>query len=350
MLVVKEVVRIDASDVYLKVGSPPMFRVDGVTRAASDIRLTVQDMQALVDLVMDPSQKQEFQRVSEMNLAVPVPGVGRFRANIYRQRGSIAMVMRRIKLDIPKLEVMGLPGKLLELALLKNGLVLVVGATGSGKSTTLAGMIGYRNRMKPGHIVTIEDPVEFLHRDEMSIVSQREVGTDTQSFDSALRNALRQAPDVILIGEMRDAVSVEAALAFAETGHLVISTLHSTNASQTIERLLQFFPSVQHGMMYQSLSNNLRAVVAQRLVPRSDGGRVAAVEILMVTPLIRDYLRRQETSAFRATMVAGKKDGMQTFDEHLFELYTSGAITQQTAVAFADSASEVRLRLRGLSG
>jgi twitching motility protein PilU len=326
-----------------------MLRIDGVTRAVSEYVLTQADTTAMATDLMDEEQRTEFRKIHEMNLALSLEGLGRFRVNTYIQRSSVALVLRRIQTDIPQLESLGLPDQLQALSLLKNGLILVVGAAGSGKSTTLAAMIGYRNRMRPGHIVTIEDPVEFLHKDAMSIISQREVGTDTDSYPNALKSTLRQAPDVILIGEMRDTPSVEAALAFAETGHLVLSSLHSTNAPQTIERLLQFFSPDQHGQVYPSLANNLRGIVAQRLVPLKDGGRIAAIELMMATPLIRDYLRRQDPHLIKKAIAGGKTEGMQTFDQHLYELFEKGLITQETAIGFADSASEQRLRLRGLS-
>lgn len=348
-VIAKEAVRVDASDIYLKAGCPPMFRIQGATQSLASSRLTSQDTRALAEAMMDNEQKETFRKESELNVALSVDGVGRFRANAYIQRSSVAVVLRRIKTDIPQLEALGLPPSLQDMALMKNGMVLVVGATGSGKSTTLAAMIGYRNRMEAGHIVTIEDPVEFLHRDAKSIISQREVGTDTDSFNNALKSALRQAPDVILIGEMRDTESVEASLTFAETGHLVLSTLHSTNASQTIERLLQFYPQAQHGQVFASLANNLRAIIAQRLVPRINGERVAAIELLVVTPLIRDYLRRHETTGLKKAIASGKIDGMQTFDQHLYQMYEEKIISPETALSFADSMSDMRLRMRGLT-
>ena len=350
MVIVQEAIRLDASDIYVKAGSAPTFRVEGAILSDSQARLTAADTRALAASMMDHDQCEEFRKLSEINLALSVPGYARFRVNAYVQRNSVAMVMRRIKTEIPELDGLGLPSRLKDLSLLKNGLVLAVGMTGCGKSTTLAAMVGYRNRSETGHIVTIEDPIEFLHQDERSLISQREVGSDTDSFHNALRSALRQAPDVILVGEMRDTASVEAALSFAETGHLVLSTLHATNAGQTIERLLQFFPPEQHALIYPSLSNNLRAVIAQRLVPTVDGKRTAAVELLIVTPLVRDYLRRQDTSQFRKVMASGKLEGMQTFDQSLYDLQEKGVITPETALAYADSANDLRLRLRGLSG
>ena len=346
--IIQEAVRVDASDIYLVAGAPAMLRVDGETRQMSPFKLTADETRSLAEPLMSPEQREEFHRDSELNIALSLPGVGRFRVNLYVQRGSVAMVLRRIKTEIPKLETLGLPPQLQDLALLKNGLILVVGATGSGKSTTLAAMVGYRNRMRTGHIVTVEDPIEFLHANCKSIVSQREVGSDTDTFASALRNALRQAPDVILIGEMRDRVSVEAALSFAETGQLVLSSLHSTDAAQTIERVLQFYSPDQHGQIYPSLANNLRAVIAQRLVPRADGGRIAAIELMMASPLVKDLLRRHDTSQLKKAVSSGKADGMQSFDQHLFEMYESHVITSETALAFANSANDMRLRLRGM--
>ncbi|HET6384743.1 MAG TPA: PilT/PilU family type 4a pilus ATPase [Armatimonadota bacterium] len=348
--ILQEAADTDTSDVYIKAGAPPMFRIDGVTANRSTENLSPDECRALAESIMEPEQREDFRKTREQNFSLSAPSAGRFRVNALIQRGFVGMVIRRIKTDIPELEKLGLPPRVSEMALLKNGLVLVVGSTGSGKSTTLAAMIGYRNRMQGGHILTVEDPVEFVHSDQKSIVNQREVGTDTASFAAALKNALRQAPDVILIGEMRDQESVEAALTFAETGHLVFSTLHSTNAPQTVERLLQFFNPEEQARIYPVLANNLRGIVAQRLVPRAEGpGRCAAIEFMVVTPLIRDYLRRRETSLLRKAIAAGKTEGMQTFDQSLYDLYQSGAISQETAISYADSANDIRLRLRGLS-
>jgi twitching motility protein PilU len=265
------------------------------------------------------------------------------------QRSSPAIVIRRIKSEIPTFEELGIPRAVADLSMAPRGLVLVTGPTGSGKSTTLAAMIDHRNRHAPGHIVTIEDPIEFVHADHQSLVSQREVGTDCDSFNTALRDALRQTPDVILIGEMRDVESATAAVHFAETGHLVLSTLHSTNASQTIERILHFFPQEAHGNVQLQLSLNMLGVVSQRLVPRRGGeGLVLAVELMLASPHIRDLLKKGNIAGIRTAMQAGSQDGMQTFDQAVYQLIQSGVIDTDTGMQYADSPNDVRLRLRGM--
>lgn len=344
--------RRNASDIYLKVGVPAMLRVEGETFPFDDHVLTPQDTEEIAYHIMgDGSKRRDFEANPELNMAYSVPGIGRFRVNFYLQRGTIAMVMRRVKSKVPTIEGMNLPPILGKLAMEERGLILVTGATGSGKSTTLAAMIHHRNLNATGHILTIEDPVEFLHTDEKSIVSQREIGTDTESFEQALKNALRQTPDVILIGEMRDRESVKAALDFAETGHLVLSTLHSTNANQTIERILQFFPADQHQQVLQLLAFNLKAIISQRLLRRADGrGRVAAVELMIVTARIRELLYNNELVKLKSAIEQGVNEGMQTFDQHIYKLHkVENLITLEEALANADSPNDLRLRIRGLT-
>ncbi|MEK7813472.1 MAG: PilT/PilU family type 4a pilus ATPase, partial [Candidatus Desantisbacteria bacterium] len=313
-------------------------------------RLSPMDVERLAYAVMGDEQQVEFVRTNEMNLAFNYPELGRFRCNIYRQRGTVGIVFRRVKAQIPNVADLDLPPILNELVMDRRGLVLVVGATGSGKSTTLAAMLNHRNETAGGHIITIEDPIEFVHKDKKAIISQREIGIDTEEYSSALKNALRQAPDVILIGEMRDTESVSASIYFAETGHLVLSTLHSTNAFQAIERMLQFYPGEMHPQILMQLSLNLRAIISQRLIPRADGtGRVAAVEIMLVTPRIKDLIKKGEISQLRGAIQSGSKDGLQSFEQALHELYTKNMITLDDAMAAADSANDLRLRIKGMA-
>ncbi|MBI4778564.1 PilT/PilU family type 4a pilus ATPase [Candidatus Desantisbacteria bacterium] len=339
----------DASDLYLKSDTPATYRVAGET-IQENTRLSPMDVERLAYSVMGDEQQVEFVRTNEMNLAFNYPELGRFRCNIYRQRGTVGIVFRRVKAQIPNVSDLALPLILNELVMDKRGLILVVGATGSGKSTTLAAMLNHRNETAGGHIITIEDPIEFVYKDKKAIISQREVGIDTEAYDAALKNALRQAPDVILIGEMRDTESVSAAIYFAETGHLVMSTLHSTNAFQAIERMLQFYPGEMHPQILMQLSLNLRAIVSQRLIPRADGkGRVAAVEIMLVTPRIKDLIKKGEISQIRGAIQSGSKDGLQSFEQALHELYTKNLITLDDAMAAADSANDLRLRIKGMA-
>lgn len=339
----------EASDLYLKTGAPPMLRIAGQVAHLGETPLTVEAVDALANQMMQPRHKQEFEERQQVNLAYQAPALGRYRVNIYTQRSAPAIVIRRIKSEIPSFEALRLPGAVVDLAMAPRGLVLVTGPTGSGKSTTLAAMIDYRNRHASGHIVTIEDPIEFVHADHQSLVSQREVGTDCDSFGAALKDALRQTPDVILIGEMRDIESATAAVHFAETGHLVLSTLHSVNASQTIERILHFFPQEAHNNVQLQLSLNLIGVLSQRLIPRRDGhGLVMAAEVMLATPFIRDLLRRGDVSGIRGAIGAGAPDGMQTFDQAVFALIKDGTIDIETGMQHADSPNDVRLRLRGL--
>jgi twitching motility protein PilU len=281
-----------------------------------------------------------------MNLATSLPGVARFRVNIFQQRGSVGMVIRRIKADVMSVDEMGLPSILKDIVMTKRGLVLVVGATGSGKSTSLAAMIDHRNSHEAGHIITIEDPIEFVHRHKQSIVTQREVGFDTHTFQAALKNTLRQAPDVILIGEIRDTETMEAAITFAETGHLCLGTLHSNNANQAIERIMNFFPMERHAQIYLQLSLNLRSIVSQRLIPAVDGKRVVALEVLMDTPRIKDLIKKGDVDVLKEGMEQGVQEGCQTFDQALFSLYKDGKISLEQALINADSANNLRLKIK----
>ncbi|MGZ8443222.1 MAG: PilT/PilU family type 4a pilus ATPase [Candidatus Binatia bacterium] len=342
----RKMVEIEASDLYLTVARPPMYRVEGKIQPIGEQKFTPGEMKTLADSVMTEKQRREFAEALEMNLAQSLPGLARFRVNILIQRGSVSMVIRRIKADVMSLDDLGMPSILSDITMSKRGLVLMVGATGSGKSTTLAAMIDYRNCNEAGHIITIEDPIEFVHRHKQSIVTQREVGTDTHNFQTALKNTLRQAPDVILIGEIRDTETMEAAITFAETGHLCLGTLHSNNANQAIERIMNFFSPERHAQMYLQLAMNLRAIVSQRLIPTVDGKRVAALEILMDTPRIRELIKRGDVDTLKEAMEQGVQEGCQTFDQALFALYRDGKIALDMALANADSANNLRLKIK----
>ena len=336
----------NASDLYLTVARPSMYRIDGIIKPVGEHQYRPQELEDLAHSIMNERQRQEFANTMEMNMAMALPNVSRFRVNVYRQRGSVGLVIRRVKAEIDSLAEMGLPLILGDIAMMKRGLVLVVGATGSGKSTTLAAMVDYRNSIESGHIITIEDPIEFVHRHKKSIVTQREIGFDTHSYQAALKNTLRQAPDVILIGEIRDTETMEAAITFAETGHLCLSTLHSNNANQAIERIMNFFPPVRHAQIYLQLSLNLRAIISQRLIPSLDGGRVAAMEILMDTPRIKDLIKKGEVDILKEGMEQGVQEGCQTFDDALFVLYKERRISFDQAMINADSANNLRLRIK----
>ena len=342
----RKMVEIEASDLYLTVAKPPMYRTEGKIEVGGDHPFTPEELRDIAQAIMNDKQKQEFTQTMEMNMAMSLPGVSRFRINIFQQRGSVGMVIRRIKADVLSVEQMGLPPILGDIVMTKRGLVLVVGATGSGKSTSLAAMIDHRNTHEAGHIITIEDPIEFVHRHKRSIITQREVGFDTHSFQAALKNTLRQAPDVILIGEIRDTETMEAAITFAETGHLCLGTLHSNNANQAIERIMNFFPSERHAQIYLQLSLNLRSIVSQRLIPSVEGKRVAALEILMDTPRIKDLIKKGEVDTLKQAMEQGIQEGCQTFDQALFALYRDGIINLDQALINADSANNLRLKIK----
>lgn len=336
----------DGSDLYLSTGAPPCAKFNGVLKPLGSESLKPGQIALVADGLMDEEQKLEFHRELEMNLAVSMAGIGRFRINIFMQRNEVSIVARNIKLDIPRFEDLHLPPVLLDVIMEKHGLVLFVGATGSGKSTSLAALIDHRNRNASGHIITIEDPVEFIHRHKKSIINQREVGVDTRSFRAALKNTLRQAPDVILIGEIRDRETMEHALAFADTGHLCLSTLHANNANQALDRIINFFPEERRQQLLQDLGNNLKAFVSQRLVKTVDGSRRAAVEVMMGTPTIRDLIQRNELTELKGIMEKSGNLGMQTFDGALFDLAAAGVISEEEALKYADSQNNVRLRLK----
>jgi len=341
----------DASDLYLKTGIPPMLKIAGRLAPAGEVPLTDHAVAALADQVMTERHRREFEERRRADIAYTSPALGRFRVNVYVQRGSPAVVIRRVKSHIPSFEELRLPPIVAHMALARRGLILVTGQTGSGKSTTLAAMVSYRSRERSGHIVTIEDPIEFVHPDALSIVSQREIGTDCESFSLALRDALRQAPDVILIGEIRDEDSATAAIHFAETGHLVLSTLHSTNASQTLERVFHFFLAERTANVALQLSLNLNGIISLRLIPRPDGeGMLVAVEILVSTPRVRELLRKADLAGIRSVMQspAGIQEGMQTFDYSIYQLIKAGLIDSETAMSAADSPNDLRMRLKGL--
>jgi twitching motility protein PilU len=348
----KTMVERDASDIYLTADSPPVFRINGVTESVGDGTLTNDQLEGLADAIMKERQRKEFQETMEMNLALSYEDLGRFRVNIFRQRGNVGLVIRQIKVEIVPVDQLGLPPVIKDIAMSKRGLVLVVGATGSGKSTTLAAIIDHRNSSSPGHIVSVEDPIEFVHRHKRSIVTQREVGFDTHSFQEALKNAMRQAPDVILVGEIRDTETMEAAITFADTGHLCLGTLHSTNANQSFERILNFFPETQHPQILMQLSLNLRAIISQRLIPSIDAKRVPAIEILIDTARIKDLIKRGEIDVLKEAMEQGSQEGCQTFDQSLLALYKEGKISLEQALIHADSANNLRLKvkLEGLKG
>lgn len=336
----------NGSDLYLSTGAPPSARFDGTLKVLTEQPFKPGEVAAIAASIMDAEQRLEFDRELEMNLAISLPGIGRFRVNIFKQRNDVSIVARNIKLDIPRFEDLKLPPVLLETVMLKQGLMLFVGATDCGKSTSLAALIDYRNRHSSGHIITIEDPVEYIHRHKRSIINQREVGVDTRSFHAALKNTLRQAPDVVLIGEIRDRETMEHALAFADTGHLVISTLHAHNANQALDRIINFFPDERRTQLLHDLGNNLKAFVSQRLVRTRDGQRRAAVEVMLGTPTIADLIRRHEFDELKGIMEKSANVGMQTFDGALFALVAEGAIDEAQALKHADSVNNLRLRLK----
>lgn len=348
----KTMVEIDASDLYFTVARPTMYRVDGKIRPMGEQEFAPAEIEAIAKSIMNERQLKEFTETLELNMALSLPGVSRFRVNIFRQRGSVGIVIRQVRAEVQTLDELVMPPIVKEIAMTKRGLVLVVGATGSGKSTTQAAMVDHRNSTEPGHIITIEDPIEFVHRHKKSIVTQREIGFDTHSFQAALKNTLRQAPDVILIGEIRDTDTMEAAITFAETGHLCLGTLHSNNANQAVERIMNFFPPERHAQIYLQLSLNLRSIISQRLIPTVEGKRIAALEILMDTPRIKDLVKKGEVDVLKEGMDQGVQEGCQTFDQALFMLYKDGKISLEQALINADSANNLRLKIKlaGLLG
>lgn len=336
----------DGSDLYLSTGAPACAKFQGVLKPLEKIALQPGAVKAIAYAIMDVKQQQRFEDELEMNLAYSIAGVGRFRINIFKQRNEMSIVARNIKMEIPKFDDLQLPDILKKVITEKRGLVLFVGATGSGKSTSLAVLIDHRNSTSAGHIITIEDPIEFVHRHKKSVINQREVGVDTRNFSSALKNTLRQAPDVILIGEVRERETMEHCLAFAETGHLAISTLHANNANQALDRIINFFPEQRRTQLLMDLSSNLKAIVSQRLIPTVDGKRVAAVEVLLGTPSVREKILRGELEEIKPIMEKSQDLGMQTFDNALFKLHKRGQITLEEAIKNADSANNLRLQIK----
>lgn len=336
-----------ASDLFVSKDFPPSMKVQGNMKPMTSQKLTGEVARELAHALMNERQREEFAKELECNFAISLPGISRFRVNVFVQQQNVGMVIRTIVNEIPDLAKLGLPETLKEIVMTKRGLVLVVGATGSGKSTSLAAMIGHRNQSSAGHIVTVEDPVEFVHQSQQSLITHREVGIDTHSWHNALKNTLRQAPDVILIGEIRDTETMEHAIAFAETGHLCLGTLHSNSANQTIDRIINFFPEERRKQLLMDLSSNLRAIISQRLVRTEDGkGRRAAIEILINTPIIADKLLKGEFHEIKSIMQKSRELGMATFDAALFDLYDEGAISYDEAIKNADSANELRLNIK----
>jgi twitching motility protein PilU len=335
------------SDLFLSNDFPPSMKLRGTMKPLTDQKISGEITRQLAEALMNPKQREEFERELECNFAMSVPGVARFRVNVFQQQQQVGMVIRTIANVIPDLESLGLPETLKDIIMAKRGLVLVVGATGSGKSTSLAAMIDHRNKSSGGHIVTVEDPVEFVHQSKQSLITHREVGIDTHSWHNALKNTLRQAPDVILIGEIRDAETMEHAITFADTGHLCLGTLHSNNANQTLDRIINFFSEERRKQTLMDLSSNLRAIISQRLVKTADGkGRRAAVEILLNTPIVQDKLLKGEFHEIKSIMHKSQELGMRTFDRSLLELHLEGAIDFDEAIRNADSANELRLSIK----
>jgi twitching motility protein PilT len=341
-----------ASDLHLKAGSPATARVHGVLRSITDVKLDHEHLVSMAAAIMSNAQRQRFKDAHELDLAYSVPGLGRFRCNVFQQRGTIGMVLRMIPFGIKTLDELSLPGVLKKIATEERGLVLVTGTTGSGKSTTLAAMIDHINATRSAHVITIEDPIEYLHKDQRAIINQREIGVDTRSFAYALRSALRQDPDVILVGEMRDIETIETALHAAETGHLVFSTLHTLDATETVNRIISVFPPHQQKQIRLQLASVLKAAIAQRLIPRADGGgRVPAVEVLIATAFIRDCIvDKDKTHLIQGAIAQGTSQyGMQTFDQSIFNLFEQQLITYEEALRWASNVDEFKLRVQGIS-
>ena len=337
----------NASDLFITAGFPPAMKVDGKLMPINNQILTNGQSREVARSIMNDKQISEFDATNECNFAIGLPGVARFRVNAFVQRGSVGLVFRAIATKIPEIEDLGLPEMLKDIAMTKRGLVIFVGGTGSGKSTSLAAMTGYLNQHSFGHIITIEDPIEFVHEHKNCVITQREVGVDTDSWEIALKNSLRQAPDVILIGEIRDRATMDYAIAFAETGHLCMATLHANNTNQAIDRIINFFPEERRQQLLMDLSLNIRAFVSQRLIPKKDGaGRAAAIEILINSPLISELILKGEVHEIKDVIGRSRELGMQTFDQSLFDLHEAGAISYEDALRNADSVNEVRLRIK----
>jgi twitching motility protein PilU len=346
-VLLKLMVEKGASDLFITAAVAPSIKINGTIVPVGKTPLSPEQAHQVVESIMDEKQRLEFREKKELNFAIGRKGVGRFRVSAFFQRNEAGMVLRRIETIIPTVEELLLPPILNDLVMTKRGIIIFVGATGTGKSTSLAAMVGHRNRNSRGHIITVEDPIEFVHRHESCIVTQREVGIDTESFEVALRNTLRQAPDVILIGEIRTRETMEHAITFAETGHLVLATLHANNANQALDRILHFFPAERHGQLWMDLSLNMRALIAQQLIPLADGsGRRAAIEILINTPLVGDLIRKGEVHKLKELMMRSTEQGMQTFDQALYALYDEGLITYEDAMTYADSKNDLRLLIK----
>jgi twitching motility protein PilU len=336
-----------ASDLFITAGFPPAFKVDGKMTPVSNQSLTPTHTMELARAIMNDKQAQEFEATKECNFAISPPGIGRFRVNAFVQQARVGIVLRTITTTIPRIDDLGLPEVLKDVCMTKRGLVIVVGATGSGKSTSLAAMLGYRNENSYGHIITIEDPIEYVHDHKNCLITQREVGVDTESWEMALKNTLRQAPDVILIGEIRERSTMDHAIAFSETGHLCLGTLHANSSNQALDRIINFFPEERRAQLLMDLSLNLKAMISQRLIPKRDGpGRVAAIEIMLNTPLISDLIFKGEVHELKEIMRKSRELGMQTFDQALFDLYEAGMISYEDAMRNADSMNELRLAIK----
>ena len=343
----KALVEKDGSDLFITVGFPPAMKIHGKVTPVSKTKLTADNAKALCQSLMNDKQLKEFEATKECNFAVAPQGIGRFRANAFVQQGHSGLVMRVIETDVPNIDKLKLPETLKDVVMTKNGLVIMVGGTGSGKSTSLAAMIDHRNDNSYGHIITIEDPIEYVHPHKKSIIMQREVGVDTDDWEIALKNTLRQAPDVILLGEIRDRETMEFAIAFAETGHLAMATLHANSANQALDRIINFFPEERKSQLLMDLSLNLKSVISQRLLKTPDGkGRVAAIEILLNSPLISDLILKGDVHEIKAIMAKSNELGMKTFDQALFDLYEADKITYEDALRSADSMNELRLRIK----
>lgn len=343
----KHAVGKNASDIFISADFPPAMKIDGRITPVAPQPLTAQHTKELVRSVMNDRQMEEFESTKEANFAINPPGLGRFRVSAFIQQGAAGMVLRKISAEIPSFDTLNMPEVLRDIALIKRGLVIFVGGTGSGKSTSLAALVDWRNSNSQDHIITIEDPIEFVHTHKKSIVTQREVGVDTDGWEVALRNTLRQAPDVILMGEIRDRETMGYALQFAETGHLCLATLHANNANQALDRILNFFPEERHQQVLMDLSLNMRSIISQRLVPLKVGkGRVAAVEIMLNSPLISDMIFKGDISGLKEVMSRSQESGMQTFDQSLFQLFETGLISYEDALRNADSINDLRLKIK----
>jgi twitching motility protein PilU len=335
------------SDLFITVDFPPAIKIDGKISPVSKTKLTTENTKALVYAIMNDRQLKEFEATKECNFAIAPPGIGRFRVNVFVQMANTGMVLRTIETTVPTIDKLGLPQILKEVAMTKRGLVIFVGATGSGKSTSLASMIDWRNENSYGHIITIEDPVEYVHAHKNCVITQREVGVDTEDWDIALKNSLRQAPDVILLGEIRDRKTMQFGIEFAETGHLALATLHANSSNQAMDRIINFFPEDRRQQLFMDLSLNLKAVISQRLLKRTTGkGRVAAIEILLNTPYVADLILKGDIHELKAAMAQSNEQGMKTFDQALFDLYEADQITYEDALRNADSLNELRLRIK----